>query len=155
MTDQNNKIIDLLIKSYNSEIETVMNYLANSVNLEGVRAEHIKESLSADITEELGHAQKLARRIHTLGGIVPASQSLAWKQNDLQERAETTDVVSVIRGVIKAEEDAIAGYNEIIRETDGKDFVTQDLAIELLSDEEDHRREFLGFLKEYDQKAGS
>lgn len=155
MTDQNNKIIDLLIKSYNSEIETVMNYLANSVNLEGVRAEHIKESLSADITEELGHAQKLARRIHTLGGIVPASQNLKWKQSDLQERADTTDVVSVIRGVIKAEEDAIAGYNEIIRETDGKDFVTQDLAIELLSDEEDHRREFLGFLKEYDQKAGS
>ncbi|TVQ51879.1 MAG: rubrerythrin [Phycisphaerales bacterium] len=155
MTDQNNKIIDLLIKSYNSEIETVMNYLANSVNLEGVRAEHIKESLAADITEELGHAQKLAKRIHTLGGIVPASQSLTWKQKDLQERVDTTDVVSIIRGVIKAEEDAIASYNEIIRETDGKDYVTQDLAIELLSDEEEHRREFLGFLKEYDQKAGS
>lgn len=151
MNNTNNKIIDLLIKSYNSELETVMNYLANSVNLEGIRAEHIKESLAADITEELGHAQKLARRIHTLGGIVPGSQKLNWTQSGLQARAETTDVLGVIRGVIAAEEDAIAGYREIIRATDGEDYVTQDLAVELLADEEEHRREFLGFLKEYEQ----
>ncbi len=146
-----NEIIDLLIESYNSEIETVMNYLANSVNLEGVRAEHIKESLESDITEELGHAQKLAKRIHTLGGVVPGSQSLKWNQKSLQPRKDTTEVKAVIEGVIAAEEDAIAGYRKLIEACDGVDYVTQDLAIELLGDEEEHRREFIGYLREYEK----
>jgi bacterioferritin len=145
------EIIELLIESYNSEIETVMNYLANSVNLEGVRAEHIKDSLDADITEELGHAKQLAKRIHTLGGMVPGSQALKWSQKMLQPRKDTTEVKAVIEGVIAAEEDAIKGYRKIIEVCDGIDYVTQDLAIGLLGDEENHRREFIGFLKEYDK----
>jgi bacterioferritin len=32
---------------------------------------------------------------------------------------------------------------------EGSDYVTQDLAIKLLSDEEAHHQEFEGFLKEY------
>jgi bacterioferritin len=32
---------------------------------------------------------------------------------------------------------------------DGRDYVTQDQVIEILGGEEDHRREFLGFLREY------
>lgn len=145
------EIIDLLSKAYNDEIETVMNYIANSVNLEGVRAEHIKDSLSKDIMEELGHAQQLARRIHTLGGVVPGSLSLTWSQKMLQPRDDTTNVKAVIEGVIAAEEDAINGYRKIIETCEGVDYVTQDLAIELLGDEESHRREFTGYLREYDK----
>ena len=43
------EIVDLLLQSYSMELETVMNYLANSTNLDGVRAEEIKKSLSADV----------------------------------------------------------------------------------------------------------
>lgn len=145
------EIISLLIESYNAEIETVMNYLANGVNLEGIRADHIKESLMADVTEELGHAQQLARRIHTLGGVVPGSQRLKWTQEGMQPQSDTTDLPSIIRGVIKAEEDAIASYEKIIEVCDGIDFVTQDLAIALLGDEQNHRREFLGYLREFEK----
>lgn len=60
-------------------------------------------------------------------------------------------MVSVIRGVIAAEEAAIAQYNKIIKLCDGVDYVTQDMAIGILSGEEDHRREFLGFLREYER----
>ena len=38
------------------ELETVMNYIANSINLDGVRAEEIKKALAANVVEELGHA---------------------------------------------------------------------------------------------------
>lgn len=152
--DTQQKIIQLLINSYNAEIETVTNYLANSVNLEGIRAKEIKESLAADIQEELGHARELADRIHTLGGIVPGSQSLAWEQKGLQPPKDTTDVVAVIKGVIEAEETAIEGYRQLIEVCDGVDYVTQDLAIELKGDEEQHRREFVGFLKEYEKVTG-
>ncbi len=148
------KIVDLLTKSYNAEIETVANYIANSVNLDGVRAQHIKAALESDISEELEHAQRLARRIKTIDGVVPGSQALQWTQTSLQPPKQTTDVVSVIKGVIAAEEEAIEGYQAIIEATEGVDYVTQDLAIELQGDEQEHRREFIGFLKEYEQVNG-
>src|SRR5437660_7117453 len=121
------EIVASLIKAYNMEVETVLNYLANSLDLEGVRAEFIKQALATDIQEELGHAQQLGNRIKQLGGRVPGSMSLKMTQSELTPPTDTTDVVTVIRGVLKAEEDAISHYKAIIKLTDGEDYVTQDL----------------------------
>jgi bacterioferritin len=142
-------IIDNLTKSYWLEIETVMNYISNSVNLDGVRAEEIKKSLAVDITEEITHAQRLAKRIKELGGTVPGSFNFKPGQKKLQTLQDTTDVASVIEGVIEAENGAIVQYNKLIKLCDGIDYVTQDLCIQLLGMEESHRIEFRGFLKEY------
>jgi len=142
-------IIDNLVKSYWMEIETVINYISNSINLDGVRAEEIKKSLALDVTEEIGHAQMLAKRIKEIGGLVPGSMDLKAVQSFLQTKEDTTDVVSVIEGVIAAENGAIEQYNKIIKLCDGVDYVTQDLCIRLLGMEESHRIEFMGFLKEY------
>ena len=147
----NQEIIENLKIAYAMELETVQNYIAASVNLDGVRSEVIKKALAADITEELTHAQTLANRIKTIGGIVPGSFELARAQETLQPLPDTTDVVGVIKGVIDAENGAIAQYNKIIQVTDGVDYVTQDMAIGLLAGEEEHRREFIGFLKEYEK----
>ena len=147
--EKRKEIVENLIKSYWMEIETVINYISNSINLDGVRAEEIKKSLAVDITEELGHAQTLAKRIKEVGGIIPGSMDFKPEQSFLQSREDSTDVVSVIEGVIKAEEGAIEQYNKIIRLCDGVDYVTQDLVIGLLAMEESHRIEFKGFLKEY------
>ena len=146
------QIIEELIKAYSAELETVQNYIAASVNLDGVRSDVIKKSLAADITVELMHAQQLAARVKTIGGTVPGSLNLIRDQDYLQPPKDTTDVVSVIKGVISAEEAAIAQYNKIIKICDGQDYATQDLAIEILGDEEQHRREFIGFLKEYEKR---
>jgi bacterioferritin len=143
------EIIDLLTRAYWMEIETVMNYISHSVNLDGVRAEEIKKSLAADVTAEIGHAQQFARRIKTLSGIVPGSMQFKPDQKTLQPSADTADVTTVIRGVIDAEHGAIAHYNKLIKACDGVDYVTQDLAITILGDEQEHLREFEGFLKEY------
>lgn len=147
--EKRKEIIDNLIKSYWMEIETVINYISNSINLDGVRAEEIKKSLALDVTEEIGHAQSLAKRIKELGGLVPGSADLKPVQSFLQTKEDTTDVVSVIEGVITAEDGAIEQYNKIIKLCDGVDYVTQDLCIRLLGMEESHRIEFVGFLKEY------
>jgi len=143
------KIIENLTKSYWLEVETVMNYISNSVNLDGVRAEEIKRSLAVDITEEITHAQRLAKRIKEVGGTVPGSFEFKAGQKKLQTLEDTTDVVSVIEGVIEAENGAITQYNKLIKLCDGVDYVTQDLCIQLLGMEESHRIEFQGFLKEY------
>lgn len=149
---KNKDIIEALTDAYWKELETVQNYLANSVNLDGVRAEEIKKALGADVTEELAHAQQLARRIKVLGGKVPGSKSFKARQKTLQPPDDTTDVMAVIQGVIEAEEDAIAGYNSLAKQCDGHDYVTQDLVITLLADEEGHCQLFQSFLKEYRKK---
>jgi bacterioferritin len=144
----NKTIIQLLETAYTAEIETAVNYLANSVNLEGVKAEEIKRALAEDVAEEFGHARQLAARIQQLHGIVPGSLSLKFTQDSMQPPAEQTDISSVIQGVIAAEKEAIGQYRQIIAECDGNDFVTQDLAIRLLADEEAHLRQFEGFAAE-------
>jgi bacterioferritin len=147
------EIIELLKKAYWMEIETVMSYLANSVNPDGVRAQEIKESLEQDITEELGHAQKFAERIKELYGVVPGSEEFGAEQSYLQPPDHQTDVVHIVRGVIEAETGAIEHYTRIIEVTDQVDPVTQDMVIDILRDEQGHRRLFEGFLREYEAEG--
>lgn len=148
MAASREETIAMLTKAYCMELETVMNYLANSTNLDGVRAEEIKKSLAADVAEEIGHAQQLGARIKQLGGLVPGSAAVEIG-SQAQPPTDTTAVVDVIRGVIQAEEAACNHYKSIIKATDGEDYVTQDLCVRLLASEEEHLIQFRGFLKEY------
>jgi bacterioferritin len=131
------------------EIETVMSYIANSINPDGVRAQEITESLEEDVQEELGQARRFGERIKELYGVVPGSRDFNAEQSYLQPPGEQTDVVHVIKGVIEAESGAIDYYNRIIEFREGRDSVTQEMVIEILHDEEGHRRLFEGFLREY------
>jgi bacterioferritin len=142
------EILEMLKKAYWMEVETVMSYIANSTNPDGIRAQEVKESLEADIQEELGHAIQFANRIKELYGIVPGSLEFQPEQTYLQPPERQTDIVSVIRGVIEAETGAIEHYSRIIEACDGVDYVTQDMVIAILHDEEGHRRLFEGFLRE-------
>ena len=152
-TEKRDEIIGLLTKAYWMEIETVMSYLANSVNPDGVRAQEIIESLRQDIQEELGHAQQFANRIKELYGVVPGSLAFQAEQTYLQPPEQQTDIVHIIRGVIEAETGAIEHYNKVIELCDGVDWVTQDMVIEILHDEEGHKRLFEGFLREYEAEG--
>src|SRR3954447_10476062 len=144
--EKRQEIIDLLKKAYWMELETVMSYLANSINPDGVRAQEIVESLAQDIQEELGHAQRFAERIKELYGVVPGSLDFTAEQSYLQPPEHQTDIVHVIKG-------AIEHYNTIIRETEEIDPVTQDMVIAILRDEEGHRRLFEGYLREYEAEG--
>ena len=146
----NDAIIKELTRAYWLELEATINYLAISIDLDGIRAEEIKKSLAADIQTEITHAQELAARIKEIGGSVPGSFAFKPEQASLQPPEDSTDMLSMIHGVIEAENVAIDQYNKIIRMCDGIDYVTQDLCVKLLADEEKHRREFRGFLKEFE-----
>jgi len=157
LAEENNEkreqIIELLTKGYWMEIETVMSYIANSVNPDGVRAQEIIESLKADIQEELGHAQQFADRIKELYGVVPGSMAFSAEQEFLQPPEHQTDIVHVIKGVIAAETGAIEHYTRIVEETDQIDPVTNDMVIAILHDEQGHKRLFEGFLREYEAEG--
>lgn len=144
------RVVELLRKAYGDEMETVMNYQTNAVVLEGVSAEEIKESLQTDIQEELGHAERIGQRLRQLEARPPGSAEFTANQNSLQPPADSTDVLSVINGVLDAEEDAISTYKSLINAAkEADDPVSEDLGVTLLADEEAHRAEFRGFKKEY------
>ncbi len=148
LTEKREEIVELLTKAYWMEIETVMSYVANSINPDGVRAQEIRESLEEDVEEELGHARQFGNRIKELYGVVPGSEDFTAEQSFLQPPERQTDIAHIVRGVIEAETGAIEHYNRIIEVTDGVDWVTQDMTIGILHDEEGHRRLFEGFLRE-------
>jgi bacterioferritin len=151
--EKREEVIGLLKQAYWMEIETVMSYIANSTNPDGVRAQEIVEALRDDIEEELGHAQQFAQRIKELYGVVPGSEEFRAEQSYLQPPESQIDIVPVVRGVIEAERGAIRHYSRIIEATDGVDWVTQDMVIEVLHDEQGHLRLFEGFLREFEAEG--
>jgi bacterioferritin len=153
MASEREELIAMLTKAYWMELETVMSYITNSTNPDGVRAQEIIESLQQDVQEELGHAQQFANRIKELYGVVPGSMDFKAEQTYLQPPDQQTDIVHVIKGVIEAESGAIEHYNAIIEFTEGKDPVTNDMVVAILRDEEGHRRLFEGFLREYEAEG--
>jgi bacterioferritin len=148
--DDREQLVEMLKKAYWMEIETVMSYISNSVNPDGIRAQEITESLAADIQEELGHAQQFAARIKELYGVVPGSMEFNAEQDFLQPPQDQVDLKHVVKGVIEAESGAIEYYNQVIQFASEKDPVTEDMLITILRDEEGHRRLFEGFLRELD-----
>ena len=142
------QVVEMLTKAYWMEIETVMSYIANSTNPDGLRAQEVRESLEKDILEELGHARAFAERIKDLYGVVPGSLDFTAEQSFLQPPDTQTDLVHVIKGVIEAETGAIEHYNQIIELTADVDPVTADMVTAILRDEEGHKRLFEGFLRE-------
>ena len=147
--DKRAEIIELLTRAYWMEAETVLSYLANAANLDGIRAEEIAEALDADVEEELGHARKFAGRIKDLYGTPPGSMDFTAEQTYLQPLDDPTDVATVIKGVIEAEAGAIEHYTRIIEACDGVDWATQDMVVEILRDEEGHLRQFERYRREF------
>jgi bacterioferritin len=147
------QVVEMLTKAYWMEIETVMSYIANSTNPDGLRAQEVRESLEADVQEELDHARQFAARIKDLYGVVPGSLDFRPEQTFLQPPDRQTDLISVVRGVIEAETGAIEHYNQIIELTADADPVTADMVTAILRDEEGHRRLFEGFLRELEPEA--
>ena len=153
MSGQRETVVELLKTAYFMELETVMNYVTNSINPDGVRAQEVKENIEEDIQEELAHAQQFAVRIKELYGTVPGSMDFKAVQEKLQPPEDQIDVVHVIKGVIDAEDGAIQHYTRIVEETEEIDPVTNDMVIDILRDEQGHRRLFEGFLREYEAEG--
>lgn len=148
MESEREELRGLLEKAYWMEMETVMNYIACSVNPDGIRAQEIAEALEEDILEELSHARTFAGRIKELYGVVPGSEQFSPEQSFLQPPEQQTDIMHVVEGVIEAERGAIEHYNRIIQFCDGVDHITQDMVIAIARDEHGHLRLFEGFRRE-------
>jgi bacterioferritin len=141
--------VEGLCRAYGRDVEKVVNYLANGLHLEGARADLVKQALAADLQGKLTHATRLGTRSKQLGGNVPGSLSLTPAQRALQPPPDPADVVTVIRGVLQAEQEAIDQYRDLARLAEESDPVTRDLALALQAEAEGHLEQFQGYFREW------
>jgi len=99
--------------------------------------------------DELEHQQELAERITSLGGKPVADISkLVEASNDGYPAlpANEKDFEAIVRAVIQAEHGAIEGYNRLAQKTHGKDPITYNLVVHILTEEVEHEDEFENLL---------
>lgn len=140
-------IVSLLQVAYAAELETVQNYLANSVWLDGLGTQEVVDALADNVAEKLGYAGRLAQRLKQLGACPPGSLVVARNQVLLQPAEDPTDLRHVVVGALAATRQLIATFGELAAAAAGADPVTAALAVQLLAAEERHLCLFEGFRK--------
>jgi bacterioferritin len=112
-------------------------------------AKQLAELLLDTSRDELEHQQELAERIVSLGGKPVADISkLVESSNDgyPQPPVHEKDFEAIVKTVIKAEQGAIEAYNNLAKKIHGKDAITFNLIIHILSEEVQHEDEFENLL---------
>ena len=144
-------LLNELNKDY--AFEWVVHYyaaLASNI-LSGHRTAVYSEVFRKASEGELGHANRIAKRIAELGGEPPATmeeiEKLAGfgKVGFPKKRSDTSSFVKVF---LEMERHAISLYNDLAIKTHGKDIVTHELAEDLLAEEVAEEEEYENILKE-------
>ena len=103
----------------------------------------MKDAVAAELLEhandELRHAGLLADRILQLGG-TPVLTPDEWKNlsNCGYDAPENPKVKILLEQNIKGEQCAIDVYNKLLKLTEGKDRITNEIIFEILRDEVEH-----------------
>lgn len=146
-----------LTEAYWAELDTAATFLASSTNREGIDAGRIARRLRDAITSNLDHGQRLAVRINQLHGPVPGADDFSARQLALGPPAAPYDNASVLEGAIEAATTAIGRYRGIVAVApEAADWVTRDLAIQLIREKETHRQRLqrsVAELAEFDATA--
>lgn len=108
-------------------------------------AKFLADLLKDTSKDELEHQDELAERITTLGGkpladisALVAGSNAGYPTPPQNEK----DFEAMIKTVIAAERDAIEVYNKLAKKTHGKDPITYNLILHILTEEVEHEEEF-------------
>jgi bacterioferritin len=133
------EIVELLNKAAAGELQASIQYVWQHVVVKGMTSPEVADLLRKIAIEEMKHYEKIAERIDYLGGSPTV-------QPDPIARSRTN--VEMLKDDIKAEEDAIRLYRNIVETAiAAKDYATAELFEDLLSDEEGHHHAFLTLLE--------
>lgn len=139
MTQETRTLIDGLNSDLAGEYQAVIMYTTYAAAVSGPHRPTLKAFFSQEIGEELLHAQYLAQKISSLGG-VPTTQPRPVPPAD--------DPRTMLENVLKAEEEAIAGYR--LRAEQAEAAGDHGLSTHLdtiVEDETEHREETLKILR--------
>jgi bacterioferritin len=140
------EVIKRLNESLATELVCVLRYrrhhfMANGIDSEPIAAEFLEHS-----NEELGHADKLAKRIMQLGG-EPNFNPDTLTGMSHADYVEGLDLAEMIKENVIAERIAIESYKEFIQFVGDADPTTRRILEEILAVEEEHADELSSLLK--------
>lgn len=133
------KLIDMLNQAIGRELQVSIQYMWQHVRIGGPYAASIGGVFKEIAIQEMKHAEAIAERVDYLGGVPTTKPAPITVGEDWQE---------MLRLDLKAEEEAIAMYKEIIAlaRQEG-DIVTAKMFESILTDEEEHHNEFRTLLE--------
>jgi bacterioferritin len=130
---------DKLNQAIAREIQVSIQYMWHHVMASGINSAAVKDIFEKTAVTEMKHAEEIAERLNYLGG-TPTTQPDPIKVGGTLEKMLQDD--------LKAEEDAIKLYKEIIVLTRKEDdHTTKRLFQKILADEEEHHDTFSTLLE--------
>lgn len=142
-------IVDLLNKAYCDEWLAYYQYWIGSKVVKGPNKEAVISELTLHATEELAHATLLTGRIIQLGG-TPVTKPQDWYKftNCGYDAPDDPFIVKVLEQNIKGEQCAIKTYNSLMKKTEGKDPVTYNILLTILTQEVEHEEDLQALLED-------
>ncbi|WP_309492844.1 ferritin-like domain-containing protein [Candidatus Hecatella orcuttiae] len=146
--------VDALIEELNRAIAdewlAIAQYWYGSLAPEQTMNPVVKEAIKKALDDEREHVNELAERILELGG-TPLKNPDQWNQlahcKYLEPPNKLTDLRKFLQDALKGEECAMKAYNEIAKLTFGKDHITYQLIVHILSEEAEHEEMFEDMLE--------
>ncbi len=115
--------------------------------MEGPMRSEVEPELLLHADQELGHAVLIVNRIIQLGG-TPVLNPAEWTKIARCEYDEPSDpyIEVILEQNLKGERCAIQRYQEIASYTNGKDFATHQMAVQILNEELEHENDIEDWL---------
>jgi bacterioferritin len=139
------EVIRLLNEALATELVCVLRYKRHYFMAKGINSESVKAEFQAHADEEMGHADRLAKRITELGGEPNFSpEGLSIRSH--AEYVEGSTLNSMIKENLVAERIAIESYREMILFLGANDPTTQRMLKEILTVEEEHADDLVSLM---------
>ncbi len=133
------KLMELLNGAIARELQVSIQYMWQHVLVKGIESAAVEDVFRKIAITEMKHAEEIAERLAYLGGTPTTKPDPIFVGDSLKKMLQTD---------VKAEEEAIAFYKQIIKVA-GKegDSTTRRLFEEILSAEEEHHDTFTKLLE--------
>jgi len=143
------KLLELLNRAFSDEWLAYYQYWLGAKVVKGPMKDAVIAELLQHSADELRHADMLTTRIIQLGG-TPALEPKKWYDltNCGYDAPSDPFVKKILEQNIKGEQCAIGVYTRLLESTLGKDPVTYNLVVQILSDEVEHEEDLQALLED-------
>jgi len=145
------ELLKLLNKAFADEWLAYYQYWVGAKVAKGPMKDAVIAELLQHATEELGHATLVSDRIIQLGG-TPLTTPKVWLDwsNCGYDAPDDPFVRTLLQQNIQAEQCAIGVYDQMMKLTEGKDPLTYNMALTILTQEVEHEEDLQALLEDLD-----
>jgi len=137
-----NKLIEMLNAALSEEWLAYYQYWIGARLMEGPMRSEVEPELLVHANQELNHAVLLVNRIIQLGG-TPVINPKDWTKHAKCQYAEPSDpyIEVILEQNLQGERCAIEHYQALADYTNGKDYATYQMAVNILNEELEHEND--------------